>query len=686
MHQERVTENKEGMPSKEAAVPPQQDPQEAVAGASASSTSSLKRPAAEQNAPGTNGTTQHTAVGGPHPPTKKPVRIFGMPGTIGGGNNIIAGKATSASSTNPSPQLWKSFYHDSLHIYFGAKTLEHLPENINDPVVAYGQPVEANVNKQNKNRLRVAAFDLDNTLIKTSSGKVFPKDKHDWQWLYPNNMVVKRLNELVCEVKSDSNPPNTSSSTFTTQIWIFTNQNGLSLHKNNRKQQELRLNDWKWKCEQILSKLDEKTRDRVVIIAALGENYCRKPGTGGYEFVVQEMKKRNPNFEIDTRTSFYVGDAAGRPERAGIAKKDFSSSDYKFALNLGWTFYSPEKWFLQEKDEKFYSFGGFDPRKFFVPSVTQLKNASSREQEQGESPEHDPHQGEVEQNEQNTTRTKAGSFRKQVTEQILGRPARAATSEEQVGVNNSNDDSRNTSSTNLHLVLLVGSPGSGKSTLAEQLFFDQESNPDSKAWIYVNQETLKSRDACVARCKKGLFEEKKNCLVDNTNRDVKTRKDYYDLIASFRSKQEGDEQKSTSNFVTVTCSVIHFDVPREYAVHFNVVRARCKEKSIPEMAINGFYKTVERPEVGEYTKVVEKQKPEVTNAAAGTGAATGSGTSCTATADMSLASEKNAVNDKREDQSYFYPHNVFRFRMEDFCCLPLKQMSEEKRKMLTLFQ
>ena len=39
----------------------------------------------------------------------------------------------------------------------------------------------------------IAAFDLDYTLIKPKSGKKFPVDKNDWEWMYPN--VLEKLKE-----------------------------------------------------------------------------------------------------------------------------------------------------------------------------------------------------------------------------------------------------------------------------------------------------------------------------------------------------------------------------------------------------------------------------------------------------------------------------------------------------------
>ena len=61
---------------------------------------------------------------------------------------------------------------------------------------------------------KIAAFDLDYTLIKTKSGKLFPINKDDWKYLYDN--IPEKLKELF-----DDN--------FT--IVIITNQMGISKGK-----------------------------------------------------------------------------------------------------------------------------------------------------------------------------------------------------------------------------------------------------------------------------------------------------------------------------------------------------------------------------------------------------------------------------------------------------------------------
>ena len=67
----------------------------------------------------------------------------------------------------------------------------------------------------------------------------------------------------------------------------------------------------------------------------------------------------------DKKKSFFVGDAAGRPcgWRQG-ASKDFASTDRKFAINVGISFFTPEEFFLNHPTAS-YDLGPLDPSKFF---------------------------------------------------------------------------------------------------------------------------------------------------------------------------------------------------------------------------------------------------------------------------------------------------------------------------------
>lgn len=74
------------------------------------------------------------------------------------------------------------------------------------------------------------------------------------------------------------------------------------------------------------------------------------------------------------------------------------------------------------------------------------------------------------------------------------------------------------------LILLVGSPASGKSFLSNWLH-------DNHGYQVFNQDILKTKEACVKACRESL-KNNKSVVVDNTNRDINTRKEYVKLAKS----------------------------------------------------------------------------------------------------------------------------------------------------------
>ena len=148
-----------------------------------------------------------------------------------------------------------------------------------------------------------AVFDLDYTLIKTKSGRKFPKDGDDWVYLYDNTR------EILLEMSKIYN------------IILFTNQKGI-------RKAEKRVEFMK-KLYQIIDDLGI----RMHIYISIQDGYYRKPFTGLWELFV--------NNKMVPDKSFYCGDAAGR-------KEDFAATDLMFAHNIGIPFYLPEQVFLKQ--------------------------------------------------------------------------------------------------------------------------------------------------------------------------------------------------------------------------------------------------------------------------------------------------------------------------------------------------
>lgn len=164
-----------------------------------------------------------------------------------------------------------------------------------------------------KKTVKIAAFDLDHTIIRPKNNKVFPKSKEDFELVFPD--VIDLLNNLVIDKYI---------------IIIISNQSDL----NNKED----------KKDIVLGRIDYlySLFPKFNIIMATKQDYYRKPNTGMWDFVERKLNKRN--IKIDKKNSFYVGDAAGRL-KINKLKKDFACSDRMFALNVKIDFFTPETYF-----------------------------------------------------------------------------------------------------------------------------------------------------------------------------------------------------------------------------------------------------------------------------------------------------------------------------------------------------
>lgn len=182
--------------------------------------------------------------------------------------------------------------------------------------------------------IKVAAFDLDSTLITTKTRAKFPKTAHDWKFAF--NRVANILATLAGEG---------------CVIVIFTNQAGVNNGRINESFVQARLDG-----------IMAAVKADIGVFVATGKDNYRKPATGMWEEFVERIGGMNC---IDFKNSFYVGDAAGRSARPG-SPKDFSDSDLRFSINIDLPFRTPEEYFCGKKNEAVSTktVNGFDPRGF----------------------------------------------------------------------------------------------------------------------------------------------------------------------------------------------------------------------------------------------------------------------------------------------------------------------------------
>ncbi|KAF9456500.1 polynucleotide kinase 3 phosphatase-domain-containing protein [Collybia nuda] len=182
------------------------------------------------------------------------------------------------------------------------------------------------INLKPTSHTKVAAFDLDGTLIKSDfSNRGAASDPH-WEWWRAS--IPTKFKEL--------------------------HESGYSIVVvSNQAIKPLALKTFKQKIILIAAALSDVP---FRLFVAISKDYYRKPMPGIWTEIVQIFNR--DNVVIDKISSFFVGDAAGRQYTG--RKPDFSSTDRKWALNIGIPFFTPEEYFLQLPTHSSFSLPGFN--------------------------------------------------------------------------------------------------------------------------------------------------------------------------------------------------------------------------------------------------------------------------------------------------------------------------------------
>lgn len=187
----------------------------------------------------------------------------------------------------------------------------------------------------------VAAFDLDSTITLTKSGMPWPRNGSDWKWF--SDRVVESLQAMHKTEDRKGSFPVPHKPYI---VVIITNQGSLVPKEGNKRYAHF--------VERIdsvtdfidipvlvyaASKLEQRRGAPKVATKSEQDkdpNAFRKPGNGLWRRMTADLEKMH--MKVNTKDSFYVGDAAGRPG-------DFAASDKAFAENVGIQFFTPEEFF-----------------------------------------------------------------------------------------------------------------------------------------------------------------------------------------------------------------------------------------------------------------------------------------------------------------------------------------------------
>jgi bifunctional polynucleotide phosphatase/kinase len=195
--------------------------------------------------------------------------------------------------------------------------------------------------------IKIAAFDLDDTLIvrKTGKGKCE-------KWKATDPSLGEKLNDL---------------SDHGYLIIVFSNQSGLEKASDAEKE------TWKTRVEKFFSEFLTVEHFHLGVYAAKRNDMYRKPNIGLWNTMRADLASYYNMDVVISKKSFFCGDAAGRIHPSILKKThhptgkkgDFADSDRKFAMNLGIKFQTPEEFYNLASDEE-YQLSGFDPEKYLM--------------------------------------------------------------------------------------------------------------------------------------------------------------------------------------------------------------------------------------------------------------------------------------------------------------------------------
>jgi len=154
--------------------------------------------------------------------------------------------------------------------------------------------------------VKIAAFDLDDTIIVPSGGGKWARSATSWKWW--DQSVPTKLKSL-----HDAGY----------LVVILSNQGNISLKDNTKALQKdsVSLGNLKSQIGSIFRQIDFP----ISIYAATSQDKYRKPRVGMWEEMLEDYNLRDEN-AVDTAHSFYIGDAAGR-EKKDKKRKDHATSD-----------------------------------------------------------------------------------------------------------------------------------------------------------------------------------------------------------------------------------------------------------------------------------------------------------------------------------------------------------------------